>query len=266
MAATSAPSALVSTQSKLGTEQELAVGSELGLLLTGSPTVKREAEDLTARRSPDRTDERRAVIVNNALELGTGKVEDPAGSPGRYTVQQPVALLHSDSPSPKDMSTGHYTAQYTGLAPAQVFTEPISQYSTMPASPTASYGQSGLRTSAGTYAAAGEPYYRDFYPPAGGEQYGTGRAAPVYADAQEGHAQLVERYIRPGSAVYKLPGQGLTVDLPSPDSGIGAEATTPRDQGNTLQQVSHKRGIRSRTWAPLGLTMLTGCFLYKLQF
>lgn len=30
---------------------------------------------------------------------------------------------------------------------------------------------------------------------------------------------------------------GLTVDLPSPDSGIGADAITPRDQNN-IQQVS----------------------------
>ena len=202
--------------------------------------MKREAEDLTARRSPEeRCDDRRVVIVNGALELGAAKPEDPESSPGRYAaVQQPVALLHADSPSPKDMSTGHYAAQYTGLAPAQVFAEPISQYSAMPPSPTATYGQAGLRGSAGSYAPAADPYYRDYYPPAGGEQYTAGRAAPVYADGQEGHAQFVERYMRPGSAVYKLPGQGLTVDLPSPDSGIGAEATTPRDQSNTLQQVS----------------------------
>jgi len=36
--------------------------------------------------------------------------------------------------------------------------------------------------------------------------------------------------------VYKLSSQGLTVDLPSPDSGIGQEASTPRDQANNLQQ------------------------------
>ncbi len=30
---------------------------------------------------------------------------------------------------------------------------------------------------------------------------------------------------------------GLTVDLPSPDSGIGADAITPRDQNN-IQQVN----------------------------
>ncbi|XP_043239158.1 protein grainyhead-like isoform X16 [Amphibalanus amphitrite] len=235
-AAVSAPNALISTQSKIG--DELTASSELGLLLTDPAAVKREAEDLTARRSPERPEDRRVVIVNGALELG-GKVEEPDGSPGRYGTQQPVALLHADSPSPKDMSTGHYAAQYTGLAPAQVFAEPISQYSAMPPSPTATYGQPGLRTSGATYAVTTDPYYRDpYYPTAGGEQYTTGRAAPVYADGQDGHAQFVERYMRPGSAVYKLPGQGLTVDLPSPDSGIGAEATTPRDQSNTLQQTT----------------------------
>ncbi|XP_037085126.1 LOW QUALITY PROTEIN: protein grainyhead-like [Pollicipes pollicipes] len=133
------------------------------------------------------------------------------------------------------MSAGHYTAQYTGLAPAQVFAEPISQYSALPPSPTASYvgGSGTLR--GGAYAVS-EPYYRDYYP---AEQYAAGRSAPLYADGQEGHAQFVERYIRPGaSAVYKLSSQGLAVDLPSPDSGIGAEAATPRDQATSLQQNS----------------------------
>lgn len=39
---------------------------------------------------------------------------------------------------------------------------------------------------------------------------------------------------------------GLTVDLPSPDSGIGADAITPRDQNN-IQQV----GRRDRSRGPL---------------
>lgn len=35
---------------------------------------------------------------------------------------------------------------------------------------------------------------------------------------------------------------GLTVDLPSPDSGIGADAITPRDQNN-IQQVRVRSGF-----------------------
>lgn len=36
---------------------------------------------------------------------------------------------------------------------------------------------------------------------------------------------------------------GLTVDLPSPDSGIGADAITPRDQNN-IQQVRKEVSVR----------------------
>ena len=54
---------------------------------------------------------------------------------------------------------------------------------------------------------------------------------------------FVDRYVRQ-SSIYHNKGviaaataAGLTVDLPSPDSGIGTDAITPRDQ-NTIQQVN----------------------------
>jgi len=51
-------------------------------------------------------------------------------------------------------------------------------------------------------------------------------------------ASFVERYVRQSSYHNKgvIAAAGLTVDLPSPDSGIGADAITPRDQ-NAIQQV-----------------------------
>ncbi|XP_043201391.1 protein grainyhead-like isoform X12 [Amphibalanus amphitrite] len=236
-AAAPSPAGAVSTvTSQSRAPADLVSGSELGLLL-----ADREAEDLTARRSPSEQPQQQQVVEQRrGVIVGDG---DP-GSP-RYGA--PLAPLHADSPSPKDMSSSTaYTAQYTGLAPAQVFAEPISQYSALPPSPTATYGQATtVRTSAGSYVAAADPYYRDYYSPVGSaagttDQYGgsapASRAAPAFADGQESHAQFVERYIRPGSAVYKLSSQGLAVDLPSPDSGIGAEAATPRDQATSLQQ------------------------------
>ncbi|KAJ8938291.1 hypothetical protein NQ318_020350 [Aromia moschata] len=53
-------------------------------------------------------------------------------------------------------------------------------------------------------------------------------------------ASFVERYVRQSAyhgkgVIAAATAAGLTVDLPSPDSGIGADAITPRDQ-NTLQQ------------------------------
>lgn len=43
-----------------------------------------------------------------------------------------------------------------------------------------------------------------------------------------------------GASKSGVTAAGLTVDLPSPDSGIGTEAITPRDQNN-IQQVGGER-------------------------
>lgn len=245
---TTVPGGTITTSQPRSAAEPLS-GQELNLLL-----AEREAEDLTAaRRSPADGEQRRTAVI----------VDTAPASP-RYGA--PLASLHthtaSDSPSPKDMSAGssaHYATQYSSLAPAQVFTEPLSQYSALPPSPTTSYtsGATQARTSPGTTGVyVSDPYYRDYYSAAAsGEQYSTGRAAAIYADGQE-HAQFAERYLRPGgAAVYKLSGQGLTVDLPSPDSGIDAEAATPRDQTTALQQVTSTvadpgAGPPIRLWSP----------------
>lgn len=81
-------------------------------------------------------------------------------------------------------------------------------------------------TRAAAPAGFSEPYYREYF----GDTY----QRPAY----EGEAGA-ERYARPpyhGKGV--ITGAGLTVDLPSPDSGIGADAVTPRDQPAT-HQVSY---------------------------
>ncbi|KAL1129843.1 hypothetical protein AAG570_012787 [Ranatra chinensis] len=111
------------------------------------------------------------------------------------------------------------------------------------------YGQaaSGYATaSAGRSSAssgfAGDPYYREYFAeqpsyaaqlrqvPGGGGGGGAGAATA---------ASFVERYVRQSTAYQNkgvIAAAGLTVDLPSPDSGIGADAITPRDQA-AIQQV-----------------------------
>lgn len=89
-----------------------------------------------------------------------------------------------------------------------------------------------------------EPYYREFY--AGGDAgQGYAPSRSIYGDVADGppppqsayearfvtHAKSTPVYTKTVTAA------GLTVDLPSPDSGIGADAITPRDQ-NTIQQVN----------------------------
>lgn len=87
-----------------------------------------------------------------------------------------------------------------------------------------------------------EPYYREYF--AGDAQayapartiYGEsgGDSGPQSATTYEGrfnnHSKNTPVYNKAVTAA------GLTVDLPSPDSGIGTDAITPRDQ-NIIQQV-----------------------------
>lgn len=118
------------------------------------------------------------------------------------------------------------------------------------------------RTAAPAFAIS-DPYYREYFTVTGSGSGGSATPEPMtystqvrqnqlgaYVDSPENGtgsavatANFVERYVRQSSAYHTTKGviaaataAGLTVDLPSPDSGIGADAITPRDQ-NTLQQV-----------------------------
>lgn len=102
-----------------------------------------------------------------------------------------------------------------------------------------------------------DPYYREYFTTV---TSGSGTPEPVYTtqlrqnqiggyESAENSgavatASFVERYVRQSSAYHSkgvIAAAGLTVDLPSPDSGIGADAITPRDQ-NALQQVCQTLG------------------------
>uniref|UniRef100_A0A6P7GHK1 Protein grainyhead-like n=1 Tax=Diabrotica virgifera virgifera TaxID=50390 RepID=A0A6P7GHK1_DIAVI len=108
------------------------------------------------------------------------------------------------------------------------------------------YSSTGRPSSSTTFSAT-DPYYREYFTVASG----AGTPEPLYStqlrnnqlayadEAATGGttASFVERYVRQSTYHGKgvIAAAGLTVDLPSPDSGIGADAITPRDQ-NTLQQ------------------------------
>lgn len=113
------------------------------------------------------------------------------------------------------------------------------------------YSSSGRPASSGAFSVA-DPYYREYFATVAS---GAGTPEPVYTgqlrQSQIGYAEeatgggsttgFVERYVRQGpyhgkGVIAAATAAGLTVDLPSPDSGIGADAITPRDQ-NTMQQV-----------------------------
>ncbi|XP_025834270.1 protein grainyhead isoform X2 [Agrilus planipennis] len=98
-----------------------------------------------------------------------------------------------------------------------------------------------------------DPYYREYFTTV---TSAAGTSEPIYstqlrqgqistygeeASGSSSTNSFVERYVRQSSAYHSkgviaaATAAGLTVDLPSPDSGIGTDAITPRDQ-NTIQQ------------------------------
>lgn len=76
------------------------------------------------------------------------------------------------------------------------------------------------------------------------QQYARAVAQLAYSSGEVHDSAFGDRFIRTQAGVYKQQqqGTGLTVDLPSPDSGIGVDAVTPRDQ-SVAQQVSQLCGI-----------------------
>lgn len=118
------------------------------------------------------------------------------------------------------------------------------------------YATSAVRPGSSGPFSVTDPYYREYFTTV---TSGAGTPEPAYSgqlrQTQIGYgdeavgggstASFVERYVRQSSAYHgkgviaAATAAGLTVDLPSPDSGIGADAITPRDQ-NTMQQVSTK--------------------------
>lgn len=163
---------------------------------------------------------------------------------------QPIEIITTDGLKSEMYSNHIFTAmsnaqpQGSGTPSPIPYSEHGTQYTT-----SVSQGSSGyVTTSAGRGSASSgfaDPYYREYF----SEQsaYGGQVRQATYADSPEGagstavvNASLMDRYVR-GSAYHSSKGviaaAGLTVDLPSPDSGIGADAITPRDQA-AIQQVS----------------------------
>uniref|UniRef100_A0AAG5DAH1 Grh/CP2 DB domain-containing protein n=1 Tax=Anopheles atroparvus TaxID=41427 RepID=A0AAG5DAH1_ANOAO len=96
-----------------------------------------------------------------------------------------------------------------------------------------------------------EPYpYREYFE---NQSYAPARNMYVTAADSEGPPPATTyegRFTKTGSIYTKtITSAGLTVDLPSPDSGIGADAITPRDQNNVQQQFDYAEPCQ----APIGM-------------
>lgn len=157
--------------------------------------------------------------------------------PAMYTTQifASMSNAHSGSGTPSPIPYSDHVTQYTQSSIG------------------GGYTSSSVRpTSSGAFSVS-DPYYREYFTTVAS---GAGTPEPVYSSqlrqSQLGYGEeaasggatssFVERYVRQSTAYHSkgviaaATAAGLTVDLPSPDSGIGADAITPRDQ-NTMQQV-----------------------------
>ncbi len=162
----------------------------------------------------------------------------------------PIELITPDGIKPATMYSGHIFATMPNTQPHSGSGSPSpntyadhSQYTSSAALATnAAY----ITTSAGRAPAFTDPYYREYFTSEPSPYTTQVRQPAVYADSADTNtnavatASFVERYVRQTSAYHSNKGvisaAGLTVDLPSPDSGIGADTITPRDQ-SAIQQV-----------------------------
>lgn len=161
--------------------------------------------------------------------------------PAMYTTQIFASMSsagHSGSGTPSPTPYSDHVTQYTQ---SSMGGGPVGSNATI-------YSTSGRPSSSGAFSVSADPYYREYFTTVAS---GAGTPEPVYSSQiRQGQlaygeevasggatASFVERYVRQAQYHGKgvIAAAGLTVDLPSPDSGIGADAITPRDQ-NTLQQ------------------------------
>ncbi|XP_076057163.1 grainy head [Oratosquilla oratoria] len=124
---------------------------------------------------------------------------------------------------------GSYITGFPATSP-QTSYEHMPTYLASSPQPYATSSSPAVRGSPSVYTVATEYYPRDYYTTTD-TQYGTVRQEYSASDVA-----FVDRYLRPANAYKTTTVSGLTVDLPSPDSGISADAITPRDQATITQQ------------------------------
>ncbi|KAJ6641308.1 Protein grainyhead, partial [Pseudolycoriella hygida] len=209
-----------------------------GLLLGAHPSsqnihVKREPEDLRKDPNPKCSRNQKVLVVQTSPSL---QVKEPPPSPGSPSSENMYGAaggtqIYMQGPS-------HQTSSATSSA---------SNVNTNTPSPgpyvSDQYGMYTARLPSGGTAFMTEPYYREYF---AGDAQGYAPARAIYGDADgpQGSGTYEGRFSNHHSKntpVYAktVTAAGLTVDLPSPDSGIGTDAITPRDQNNIQQSFDY---------------------------
>ncbi|GJQ68080.1 grh [Trypoxylus dichotomus] len=167
----------------------------------------------------------------------------------------PIEFVSSDGLKPAMYSTQMFASMSnphsgSGTPSPIPYTDHVTQYTQSSIGSGYSTSTAGRAGNPATFSVT-DPYYREYFTTVAS---GAGTPEPAYSgqlrqtqlaygeEAAGGAntASFVERYVRQSTyhtkgVIAAATAAGLTVDLPSPDSGIGADAITPRDQ-NTMQQ------------------------------
>ncbi|XP_035913819.1 protein grainyhead-like isoform X2 [Anopheles stephensi] len=230
-----------------GLQQSTNTGAKLNgqtlqamdLLLGAHPStqainVKREPEDL--RKEPKNP--RNQKVSSPSLHI-----KEPPPSPGSPSTETMYAApgstqIYLQGPSHQNSTAATASSNVNTNSPSP---SSYAQYDMYPPN----------RLGHGGTAFITEPYtYREYFDNQGYAPprtiYGTAADSegPQPATTYEG------RFTKTGSIYTKtITSAGLTVDLPSPDSGIGADAITPRDQNNVQQQFDYAEPCQ----APIGM-------------
>ncbi|XP_055688655.1 protein grainyhead isoform X10 [Lutzomyia longipalpis] len=229
-----------------------------GLLLGSHPssqniTVKREPEDLRKDPKCSRSSQKVLVVQSPSPSI---QIKEQPPSPGSPSAENMYAAaggtqiyLQGPSSHQGNSGTSGPTVNTNTPSPGPYVSDQYGMYTT--------------RLAAGGSTFIAEPYYREYF--AGdGQSYVATRAiydsdgppppppsqvpssvsvtvaAPGGAASYEGRF-TTSAHTKTSTPIYAktVTAAGLTVDLPSPDSGIGADAITPRDQNNIQQSFDY---------------------------
>ncbi|XP_058053895.1 protein grainyhead [Anopheles bellator] len=215
-----------------------------GLLLGAQSaiSVKREPEDLRKEPKNPRS-QKVSSSSSSSSSLPSPHVREPPPSPGSPSTETMYAApgstqIYLQGPSHQNSTAASASSNVNTNSPSP---GSYAQYDMYPPN----------RLGPGGSAFITEPYtYREYF-----DNQGYAPARTIYGTATDSEgpqpATTYEgRFTKTGSIYTKtITSAGLTVDLPSPDSGIGADAITPRDQNNVQQSFDYAELCQ----APTGL-------------
>ncbi|KAM7343065.1 grainy head isoform 6-T8 [Cochliomyia hominivorax] len=226
--------------------------------------IKREPEDLrkdpkngTASNGSTASSGQKVIVLQQSPSPTQIHIKEPPLSPGSPTNQ--TEAMYAAGGGTQIYLQGPHQTSAAGPG-GNVNTQTPSPGPYIGADGYGMYTTSRL-TTAPTTTFITEPYYREYFTTTDGQGYAPTRT--IYGDSEgpqpgttyEGRFTTTTTNSgvppsHPSSNVTKNNGgtpiyaktvtaAGLTVDLPSPDSGIGADAITPRDQNNMQQSFDY---------------------------